>query len=84
MIAVKWMKTHARTIGASVAMPVSLDINLPKDRLTLSVSEVSKLLGLSRSATYEAIRQGQIPSIRFGKKILVSRVRLEMMLRESK
>jgi excisionase family DNA binding protein len=55
--------------------------NLPNNKLTLSVSEVSKLLGLSKGTTYELIRQGQIPSIMFGKRILVPKVRLEMMLR---
>jgi excisionase family DNA binding protein len=48
--------------------------------LAFSVSEVSELLGLSRSATYKLIRTSQIPSIKFGKRILVPRVKLEMML----
>jgi len=51
-----------------------------QEKLTLSVNEVSKLLGLSRSATYELIRTAQIPSIKFGRKILVPRAKLEMML----
>jgi hypothetical protein len=60
MIAMKLMKTQARAIDASkVGVPVFSDINLPKDKLTLSVSEVSKFLGMSRGATYEAIKQGR-------------------------
>jgi excisionase family DNA binding protein len=64
-------------------LPLPSSNNLPPEKLTLSVSEVSKLLGMSRSAVYEAIRQGQIPSIRFGKRILVPRIRLEMLLSEN-
>ena len=48
-------------------------------KLALSVSEVSKLLGLSRSITYELIRTSQIPSIRLGRRILVPQAKLEMM-----
>jgi excisionase family DNA binding protein len=64
-------------------LPLPSSINLPTEKLTLSVSEVSKLLGMSRNAVYEAIRQGQIPSIRLGKRILVPRLRLEMLLSQS-
>lgn len=67
-------------IQGNVELPLPSSINLPPEKLTLSVSEVSKLLGMSRNAVYEAIRQGQIPSIRFGKRILVPRIRLEMLL----
>lgn len=38
-------------------------------RLTLSVEEVAQLLGLSRSAVYEAIARGDIPALRFGRRI---------------
>lgn len=50
------------------------------DKLCLSVNEVAIILGLSRNATYQAIRRGQIPSIRVGKRILVPRVALQAML----
>ena len=38
----------------------------PSDKMTFSVPEVAKLLGLSRASVYEAIRTKQIPSITFG------------------
>ncbi len=41
-----------------------MDKQQQEERLTLSVPEVARLLGLSRGATYEAVRAGQIPSIR--------------------
>lgn len=40
-------------------------------RVTLSVEEVGSLLGLGRTAAYEAARRGQIPSRRLGRRIIV-------------
>jgi excisionase family DNA binding protein len=50
------------------------------DRLTFSVEEVAQMLGLSRSATYEAIARGEIPSLRFGRRIVVTRRALHRLL----
>jgi excisionase family DNA binding protein len=52
----------------------------PIDRLTLTVEEVAQVLGLSRSATYEAIARGEIPSLRFGRRIVVTRRALHRLL----
>jgi excisionase family DNA binding protein len=49
-------------------------------KLTLSVPEAAKLLGISRGLAYEAVRRGDIPSVKIGRKILVPRQRLERML----
>ena len=48
---------------------------LPQDdkRLVLTVSEAAKLLGISRGLAYEAVRLGQIPSLRIGRRIVVPR-----------
>jgi excisionase family DNA binding protein len=40
-------------------------------RLTISVEEVATILGLGRSAAYEAARRGQIPTRRLGRRIVV-------------
>jgi excisionase family DNA binding protein len=48
---------------------VNTDSPLKSKKLTYSVVEVAEILSLSRSATYEAIRTKQIPSIRFGRRI---------------
>jgi len=48
--------------------------------LTLTIQETADLLGISRSKAYEAARVGQIPSIRVGTRLLVSRRRLEQMI----
>ena len=49
---------------------------------TLSVQEAAEVLGIGRSAAYEAARAGQIPTIRIGKRILVPRVALERLLEQ--
>lgn len=40
-------------------------------KLVLSVEETARVLGLSRPACYQAVRFGQIPSIRIGRRIIV-------------
>ena len=49
--------------------------------LTLPVwPDTGRALGLGRNATYEAIRRGDIPSIKIGKRVLVPRAALERLL----
>ena len=50
------------------------------EKLVLNASEVSRLLGLSRGSVYQAIATGQIPSIRIGRRILISRASLRERL----
>ena len=40
-------------------------------RITLTIEEVASLLGLGRTAAYEAARRGQIPSRRLGRRVIV-------------
>ena len=40
-------------------------------KLTLSVEETRQLLGIGRTAAYEAVRSGEIPSVRVGGRLLV-------------
>jgi excisionase family DNA binding protein len=51
--------------------------------LTLSVQAAGRMLGLSRASAYAAIRTGQIPSLRFGKRILVPRAALNRMISQA-
>lgn len=46
----------------------------------MTVPECARLLSLSRGSAYIAIREGSIPSIRIGRRILVPRARLMAML----
>lgn len=47
---------------------------------TLSVEEAAELLGLSRSAAYRAAARGELPTLRFGKRLIVPTRRLREML----
>lgn len=49
----------------------------------LTVREAAKLLGISNGSAYEAARNGQIPTIRIGRRLIVPRVALERMLAEA-
>ena len=40
-------------------------------RLTLSIDEVASVLGLGRTAAYEAARRGDIPSRRLDRRVIV-------------
>jgi excisionase family DNA binding protein len=62
----------ARTAAGAVA-PV-------ENRLVYTVEEAASLLGISRSFAYEAVQNGQIPSMRIGKRILVPKAALERLL----
>jgi excisionase family DNA binding protein len=50
------------------------------ERLTLSVPEAARLLGVSRMSAYSAVREGTIPSIRIGRRVLVPRAALDRLL----
>lgn len=51
-----------------------------QDRLTLTVEETARLLGISRGVAYDCIRQGVIPSIKFNRVIRVPKHALDMLL----
>jgi hypothetical protein len=52
---------------------------------TLSVPKAGReYFDLSRNGSYEAVRRGEIPVIRIGKKLRVPVCRLERMLEENK
>jgi excisionase family DNA binding protein len=50
------------------------------ERQTLTVTEAGEVLGLSRNAAYDAAKRGDLPVIRFGKRLLVPRAALERLL----
>ncbi len=49
-------------------------------RLAVSVVEAGRLLGLSRSSAYAAVKRGDIPSVRIGGRVLVPLRRLEELI----
>jgi excisionase family DNA binding protein len=52
----------------------------PNERPTLSVAETADLLGISRWLVQQAVRDGSLPSVRVGRRILIPKVRLEALL----
>lgn len=48
--------------------------------LTYRVEEIARLLGLSRAAAYDAVARGEIPSLRFGRRVVVPRAAFDRML----
>ena len=52
------------------------------DSLTLTVTEAARALGISRNLAYQKCRTGDIPTIRIGRRLLVSRVALDHMLQD--
>lgn len=55
----------------------------PAAPLTMSVEDAAKLLGISRGLGYQAAREGQIPTIRLGRRLLVPRAKLLELVGES-
>jgi len=53
------------------------------DSLVLTAGETAKILRLSKTTVYDQIRQGSIPSIRMGKRILIPRAALMRKLEEA-
>ena len=49
-------------------------------RLTITVAEAARLLGIGRSAAYVAVHRGEIPHVRYGRLYLVPVHRLLAML----
>jgi len=47
---------------------------------TLSVGEAAEVLGLSREATYDAIRRKELPALHIGRRILIPTEALERVL----
>ena len=57
--------------------------DLPDLPLALRVEDVADLLGIGRTAAYAAVRAGEVPSIRIGRRVLVPRAGLLRLLGEA-
>jgi len=53
-------------------------------KLTLTVEEAAKVLGIGRNLCYDRVKTGEIPVIKIGKRLLVPRRALEKLLEEPK
>lgn len=88
----EWWNDHPDALGEALALadwdelsvfgrtPVGPTIERPVQRLTMTVEEAAQALGLSRSFAYEAVNNGEIPSIRIGRRVLIPKVALDRLL----
>jgi excisionase family DNA binding protein len=49
----------------------AVDLDKIVTRTTISVEEAASLLGIGRTAAYEAARRGQLPTRRLGRRLVV-------------
>jgi len=54
------------------------------EKLTLTVDEAAKILGIGRQLAYDRVKTGEIPVIKIGRRLLVPRVALEKLLADPK
>lgn len=52
----------------------------PSRKPTLTVEEAGELLGISRGSAYQAARDGTIPTLRIGRRVIVPTARLLAVL----
>jgi|TARA_B100001971_G_C17689153_1_gene286126 excisionase family DNA binding protein len=60
---------------------------MPNDDIgkqTITVRELSKVLGVSLSKAYEAVHSGSVPSIKIGKRIVIPVPALNTLLSEGR
>jgi excisionase family DNA binding protein len=50
------------------------------EKLTFTVEEAGKLLGISRALAYEMARTRKLPTLRFGKRLVVPKKAVQDML----
>jgi len=57
---------------------------MEKERVTLTITETARLLGIGRQLAYDRAKAGEIPVLKIGRRLLVPRAALERMLQEPK
>jgi excisionase family DNA binding protein len=65
--------------------PASTSAETPagEERLTYTLSEAARRLGISRALAYEAAHRGELPVCRIGRRMLVPRAALLRLLEDS-
>ena len=49
-------------------------------RMTLTVNETAERLGIGRNQAYEAVKRGEIPVVRIGRRLLVPMSALDRLM----
>jgi len=57
---------------------------MDEQKLTLTIEETSKLLGIGRNLCYDRVKTGEIPVLKIGRRLLVPRSALEKLLADPK
>ena len=52
----------------------------PTERLTYTVDQAGRLLGISRNSAYQRAAEGQLHTIRLGRRLLVPKAALDRLL----
>lgn len=52
----------------------------PEQKVTYTVPEAARLLGISRNSLYDAASRGEIPTLKLGRRLLVPAAALARML----
>ncbi len=50
------------------------------ERQTVTVEEAAQILGIGRNSAYEAVRRGELPVIRIGRRFVIPKVALDELL----
>ncbi len=50
------------------------------ERRTYTVTEAATVLGISRTSAYERVRAGDLPALRLGRRIVITRAVVDAML----
>lgn len=62
--------------------PVAVE-EVMEERLTLTVDEAAQVLGISRALAYELVARRELPSLRLGRRIVVPRRALEILIAQA-
>jgi excisionase family DNA binding protein len=49
-------------------------------KATYTVEEAAEILGVSRNSAYQAVRAGELPALKIGKRLLVPKAAFEQLL----
>jgi len=53
-------------------------------RIVITVPEAARALDIGRNSAYAAVRRGDLPAIRMGRRLLVSKAALEQLVAETR
>ena len=74
------MHEVASEIGSDEARSTTVATSPPHDRLTLTVEEFARSVGIGRGLAYESVRSGVVPSVKIGRRILVPKIAVDRWL----